>query len=93
MNPRLVYCAVSGFGGTGPYAPRGGYDLIAQGMSGIMSVTGDEDGAPAKSGVPLSDLSAGASSPPTASSAPWSIVTAPARGSSWTPHSWKRPWR
>ena len=59
VNPRLVYCAVSGFGGTGPYAPRGGYDLIAQGMSGIMSVTGDEDGAPAKSGVPVSDLSAG----------------------------------
>ena len=59
VNPRLVYCAVSGFGGTGPYAPRGGYDLIAQGMSGIMSVTGDEDGAPANSGVPVSDLSAG----------------------------------
>ena len=59
VNPRLVYCAVSGFGGTGPYASRGGYDLIAQGMSGVMSVTGDEDGAPAKSGVPLSDLSAG----------------------------------
>jgi crotonobetainyl-CoA:carnitine CoA-transferase CaiB-like acyl-CoA transferase len=49
---------VSGFGGTGPYAPRGGYDLIAQGMSGIISVTGEE-GAPAKSGVPLSDLCAG----------------------------------
>ena len=49
---------MSGFGGTGPYAPRGGYDLIAQGMSGIISVTGDED-APAKSGVPLSDLCAG----------------------------------
>ena len=59
MNPRLIYCSVSGFGGTGPYAPRGGYDLIAQGMSGIISVTGDEDGAPAKSGVPLSDLCAG----------------------------------
>ena len=44
---------------TGPYAPRGGYDLIAQGMSGIMSVTGDEDGAPAKAGLPVSDLSAG----------------------------------
>ena len=58
VNPRLIYCAVSGFGGTGPYAPRGGYDLIAQGMSGIISVTGDED-APAKSGVPLSDLCAG----------------------------------
>ena len=57
-NPRLVYCSVSGFGATGPYAPRGGYDLIAQGMSGVISVTGDE-GAPAKSGVPLSDLCAG----------------------------------
>jgi formyl-CoA transferase len=58
INPRLVYCSVSGFGSTGPYAARGGYDLIAQGMSGIISVTGDE-GAPAKSGVPLSDLCAG----------------------------------
>ena len=59
INPRLIYCAVSGFGATGPYAPLGGYDLIAQGMSGIISVTGDEQGPPAKSGVPLSDLSAG----------------------------------
>jgi crotonobetainyl-CoA:carnitine CoA-transferase CaiB-like acyl-CoA transferase len=58
VNPRLIYCSVSGFGGTGPYAPRGGYDLIAQGMSGIINVTGEE-GAPAKSGVPLSDLCAG----------------------------------
>ncbi|MCI0548983.1 MAG: CoA transferase [Candidatus Rokubacteria bacterium] len=58
INPRLVYCALSGFGGTGPYASRGGYDLIAQGMSGIISVTGEED-APAKSGVPIADLSAG----------------------------------
>lgn len=58
-NPRLVYCAISGFGATGPYAARGGYDLIAQGMSGIISVTGDEDGPPAKSGIPLSDLAAG----------------------------------
>ncbi len=58
LNPRLIYCSVSGFGATGPYASRGGYDLIAQGMSGIISVTGEE-GAPAKSGVPLSDLSAG----------------------------------
>ncbi|HTO10205.1 MAG TPA: CoA transferase [Candidatus Binatia bacterium] len=59
INPRLVYCSISGFGMTGPYAPRGGYDLIAQGMSGIMSVTGDEDGAPAKAGLPVCDLSAG----------------------------------
>lgn len=59
VNARLIYCAVSGFGATGPYAPRGGYDLIAQGMSGIISVTGEEDGVPAKAGVPLSDLAAG----------------------------------
>ena len=59
INPRLVYCSISGFGATGPYAPRGGYDLIAQGMSGIISVTGDEDGPPAKAGLPVSDLSAG----------------------------------
>jgi formyl-CoA transferase len=58
VHPRLVYCSVSGFGGTGPYAARGGYYLIAQGMSGIISVTGEE-GALAKSGVPLSDLCAG----------------------------------
>jgi formyl-CoA transferase len=59
LNPRLIYCSISGFGATGPYATRGGYDLIAQGMSGIISVTGDEDGPPAKAGVPLADLSAG----------------------------------
>jgi formyl-CoA transferase len=59
VNPRLVYCSVSGFGGTGPYAQRGGYDLIAQGMSGVLSVTGEESGALAKAGVPLSDLAAG----------------------------------
>jgi crotonobetainyl-CoA:carnitine CoA-transferase CaiB-like acyl-CoA transferase len=59
LNPRLIYCSISGFGSTGPYASRGGYDLIAQGMSGIISVTGEEDGRPAKSGVPLSDLAAG----------------------------------
>ena len=59
LNPRLIYCSVSGFGSTGPYASRGGYDLIAQGMSGIISVTGEEDGAPAKAGIPVSDLAAG----------------------------------
>jgi formyl-CoA transferase len=58
LNRRLIYCAISGFGSTGPYAMRGGYDLIAQGMSGVMSVTG-EAGIPAKAGVPISDLAAG----------------------------------
>jgi formyl-CoA transferase len=59
LNRRLIYCSISGFGSTGPYASRGGYDLIAQGMSGIISVTGEEDGSPAKAGVPVSDLAAG----------------------------------
>jgi len=59
VNARLIYCSISGFGATGPYATRGGYDLIAQGMSGIISVTGDEDGPPAKAGLPVSDLAAG----------------------------------
>ena len=59
INPRLVYCSISGFGQTGPYAPRGGYDLIAQGMSGIMSVTGHPGGAPVKVGIPIADLGAG----------------------------------
>jgi len=59
INPRLIYCSISGFGQTGPYAARGGYDLIAQGMSGIMSATGDDGGAPVKVGVPITDLGAG----------------------------------
>jgi formyl-CoA transferase len=59
INPRLIYCSISGYGQTGPYAARGGYDLIAQGMSGIMSATGSEGGAPVKVGVPITDLGAG----------------------------------
>ena len=58
-NERLVYASISGFGQTGPYATRPGYDLIAQAMSGIMSVTGDPEGPPTKSGIPVADLSAG----------------------------------
>src|SRR3989338_6275121 len=45
-NPRVIYCSISGFGQTGPYAARGGFDRIAQGMSGLMSINGEEDGAP-----------------------------------------------
>jgi crotonobetainyl-CoA:carnitine CoA-transferase CaiB-like acyl-CoA transferase len=59
INPRLIYASISGFGQTGPYAHRAGYDLIAQGMSGVMSVTGEPGGPPAKCGVPIGDLSAG----------------------------------
>ena len=59
VNQRLVYASVSGFGQTGPYAQRPGYDLIAQGLSGVMSVTGEPGGEPVKCGVPVSDLAAG----------------------------------
>ncbi|WP_444439285.1 CaiB/BaiF CoA transferase family protein [Pseudomonas sp. A6] len=63
LNPRLVYCSVTGFGQTGPYAGRGGYDFLVQGMSGLMSITGhrdDEPGAgPLKVGLPVSDLFCG----------------------------------
>ncbi len=58
-RPDLIYASISGFGQSGPYARRPGFDLIAQGMSGIMSVTGEPGGKPVKCGVPISDLSAG----------------------------------
>ena len=58
-NPRLVYGSISGFGQDGPYADRGGVDQIAQGMGGLMSVTGDPEGDPTRVGIPISDLSAG----------------------------------
>jgi crotonobetainyl-CoA:carnitine CoA-transferase CaiB-like acyl-CoA transferase len=58
--PRLIYCAVSGFGRTGPYAERGGFDLVAQGMSGLMSITGEGPGRPpVKCGAPVTDICAG----------------------------------
>jgi len=58
-NPRLIYASISGYGQTGPQRGKGGFDLVAQGVSGIMSVTGEPGGAPAKAGVPLTDLGAG----------------------------------
>ena len=58
-NPRLVYASISGYGQTGPDRARGGFDLIAQGVSGIMSITGEAGRAPVKAGVPLTDLGAG----------------------------------
>jgi len=59
LHPRLVYASISGFGQTGPYAQRPGFDLIAQGVAGLMSVTGEPGGEPVKCGVPVSDLAAG----------------------------------
>jgi crotonobetainyl-CoA:carnitine CoA-transferase CaiB-like acyl-CoA transferase len=58
-NPKLVYCSVTGFGQTGPYAPRPGYDFLIQGMGGLMSITGDPKGEPQKAGVPIADIMAG----------------------------------
>ena len=59
INPKLVYCSLTGFGQTGPYAPRAGYDYIIQGMGGLMSVTGDPAGQPQKVGVAVSDIFTG----------------------------------
>jgi crotonobetainyl-CoA:carnitine CoA-transferase CaiB-like acyl-CoA transferase len=60
-NTRLVYASISGFGQTGPYANKGGYDIIAQGMSGIMRMTGDPGGRPAKVGIAIHDIAGGVS--------------------------------
>jgi crotonobetainyl-CoA:carnitine CoA-transferase CaiB-like acyl-CoA transferase len=59
LNPGLVYCSITGFGQTGPYASRAGYDFIIQGMGGAMSVTGEPDGEPQKSGIAYADLFTG----------------------------------
>ena len=59
LKPSLIYAAISGFGQTGPYSQRRGFDLVAQGMSGLMSVTGNPGGPPVKVGVPIPDLTAG----------------------------------
>ncbi|RCK68955.1 CoA transferase [Desertihabitans brevis] len=58
-NPGLIYASISGFGQTGPYSQRPGYDLIAQGMAGVMGVTGHPSSPPAKAGVPVADLGSG----------------------------------
>ncbi|MDO8177851.1 MAG: CaiB/BaiF CoA-transferase family protein [Undibacterium sp.] len=64
INPSLVYCSITGFGQTGPYAPRPGYDFIVQGMGGFMSITGERDGQPGagpqKAGIAITDLFTGA---------------------------------
>jgi crotonobetainyl-CoA:carnitine CoA-transferase CaiB-like acyl-CoA transferase len=59
LNPRLIYCSVTGFGQTGPYRERPGYDFMIQGMGGMMSVTGDAQGAPMRAGVPVADIITG----------------------------------
>lgn len=59
LNLSLIYCTISGFGTTGPYKDRPGFDLVAQGMSGLMSLTGVPGGPPMRNGVPITDLNAG----------------------------------
>ena len=59
LNPRLVYCSISGYGRTGPYAERPGYDFIIQAEGGLMGITGPEDGPPYRVGVPIVDITAG----------------------------------
>ena len=59
INPRLIYASISGFGQSGPYADLPGYDQVAQGMGGLMSVTGFKDQGPLRVGIPVADLSAG----------------------------------
>lgn len=59
LNPRLIYCLISGYGAAGPYAERPGYDLIAQGEAGLMSVTGEPDGEPMRYPIPIADISTG----------------------------------
>ncbi len=75
-NPRLIYCAISGFGQTGPWADRPAYDQIVQGVSGVMSITGTEDSGPFRAGYPLADTVGGL----TAAMAITAALNAPERG-------------
>ena len=59
LNPRIVYCSISGYGQKGPYAEKGAFDVTVQGMSGLMSVTGEDGRPPVKCGVPVGDFCAG----------------------------------
>jgi crotonobetainyl-CoA:carnitine CoA-transferase CaiB-like acyl-CoA transferase len=59
LNPQIIYCSITGFGQTGPYAPRAGYDFMIQGMGGVMDLTGDADGEPTKIGVAFADIFTG----------------------------------
>ncbi|HZG80263.1 MAG TPA: CoA transferase [Brevibacillus sp.] len=59
INPGLIYCSISGYGQTGPYSAKGGYDIMAQGLSGMMSMTGEKGGRPVKNGIAIHDIAAG----------------------------------
>ena len=84
--PGLIYCEISGFGRSGPYAERGGFDLIAQGMSGLMSITGEGHGRPpVKVGAPVTDITAGHPGDARHGWRPTPTACRPARGSGSTP--------
>lgn len=59
INSGIIYCSISGYGQTGPYSHKGGFDIMAQGMSGLMSMTGEPNGRPVKAGIAINDISAG----------------------------------
>jgi crotonobetainyl-CoA:carnitine CoA-transferase CaiB-like acyl-CoA transferase len=59
INPGIIYCSISGYGQTGPYSHKGGFDIMAQGMSGLMKMTGEPGGRPVKAGIAVNDISAG----------------------------------
>jgi crotonobetainyl-CoA:carnitine CoA-transferase CaiB-like acyl-CoA transferase len=91
VNPRLVYCSISAFGQTGPYASRSALDIAIQAMSGVMSITGEPDGPPTRMGLPMADLCGGLYAVigvRSASSAPSSSGSRPAAASSSTSRCW-----
>ena len=91
VNPTILYASMSGFGQTGPYGRKGGFDIIAQGMSGIMMMTGHPGGRPAKVGIAMNDIACGVTTL-YASWAPSSASCATARASTWNLRCWKPGW-
>ncbi len=92
-NPRLILGSISGFGQTGPEAKRGGYDLIAQAMSGLMSINGPEDGPPFRLPIAISDVTAGMFLAFGLLAALSRHATGPGWASAWKRRCWKRPCR
>ena len=86
VRPDVLYCSISGFGQTGPYRDRPGFDIMAQGAVGLMRMTGEPGGRPAKVGIAINDIAAGATAT-TRSSPRRSSAPAPAAGSTWTSRS------
>ena len=91
LNPRLVYCSITGFGQNGPYAQRAGYDFMIQGMAGVMSINGTPDGEPMKMGVAFSDIFAGLHAV-IAFRQHCSIARKRVKASTSTFHCWTRKW-